>query len=324
MQHELRFASFNLCNLALPGVKCYEDAPAYSAEEYEAKVSWIAEQLDRLDADVIGLQEVFSLQAAHDVLAKTANYRGAALAGFEPESAEPPAPKVALISRIPLAVEPVQYTHFPHDMRVGLPFSSSTVNQFSRAVLHAQVVASNETNIHVFVCHLKSKRPDFGSDAPSVDPDLADIGALRSLFRRGAEALAIRRLLTECMRTHGAPVVVLGDFNDNAGAVSTRLVMGGSDHDKPAFATRLFDSYRIQSSRDPLRDVGYTHIHDGSFETVDHILVSGHFNPACSTAIGNVESVIYLNDHVAFGSPATTDHGLVMARLRMFGPDPAE
>ena len=63
MQQELRFATFNVCNLALPGVKYYEDQIPYSSEEYDAKISWIAQQLDRLDADVIGLQEIFS-QAA--------------------------------------------------------------------------------------------------------------------------------------------------------------------------------------------------------------------------------------------------------------------
>ena len=55
MQQELRFATFNVCNLALPGMKYYEDQIPYSAEEYDAKISWIAQQLDRLDADVLSL-----------------------------------------------------------------------------------------------------------------------------------------------------------------------------------------------------------------------------------------------------------------------------
>ena len=60
MQQELRFATFNVCNLALPGMKYYDDQEPCTAAEYEAKTTWIAQQIDRLDADVIGFQEIFS------------------------------------------------------------------------------------------------------------------------------------------------------------------------------------------------------------------------------------------------------------------------
>jgi hypothetical protein len=100
MQQELRFATFNVCNLALPGVKFYEDQIPYSSDEYEVKITWIAQQLDRLDADVIGLQEIFSQAALKDVLARSDKYRDAHLVGFDPEtSADHLTPSVALISR---------------------------------------------------------------------------------------------------------------------------------------------------------------------------------------------------------------------------------
>jgi len=38
---------FNVCNLALPGMKFYEDQIPYSSEDYDVKITWIAEQLDR-------------------------------------------------------------------------------------------------------------------------------------------------------------------------------------------------------------------------------------------------------------------------------------
>ena len=103
MQQELRFATFNVCNLALPGMKYYEDQIPYSVEEYDAKISWIAQQLDRLDADVIGLQDIFSQSALKDVLAKTQKYRDAHHIGFDPDpQADHLTPSVALISRLPV------------------------------------------------------------------------------------------------------------------------------------------------------------------------------------------------------------------------------
>jgi predicted extracellular nuclease len=60
MQQEIRFATFNVFNLAPPGVKLYDNLLPSTPEEYEAKIDWTARQIDLLDADVIGFQEIFS------------------------------------------------------------------------------------------------------------------------------------------------------------------------------------------------------------------------------------------------------------------------
>jgi predicted extracellular nuclease len=140
---------------------------------------------------------------------------------------------------------------------------------------------------------------------------------LRSMVRRGAEALGLRYLLTDFAGGRRLPMMVMGDFNDVADAVPTQMVLGGgrgpNGHDE-----RMFECYRLQSRRDPLRDVGYTHVHDGNFETIDHVLVSEEFHPASPHALGEVLDVAYLNDHVIFRAPDTSDHGAVLVRVRLF------
>jgi endonuclease/exonuclease/phosphatase family metal-dependent hydrolase len=59
-------------------------------------------------------------------------------------------------------------------------------------------------------------------------------------------------------------------------------------------------------------------VHDGNFETIDHVLVSEEFHPASKHALGEVLDVAYLNDHVIFRAPETSDHGAVLVRLRLF------
>ena len=71
MQQEIRFATFNVCNLAPPGVKLYDNLLPTTPEEYEAKLNWTAHQADLLDADVIGFQEIFSQATLKEVLART-------------------------------------------------------------------------------------------------------------------------------------------------------------------------------------------------------------------------------------------------------------
>jgi predicted extracellular nuclease len=320
MQQELRFATFNVCNLALPGVKFYDDVLPYTVEEYEAKTTWLAAQIDRLDADVIGFQEIFSLQALKDVLAKTRNYRQAIQVGND--SAAPPAkltPGLALVSRLPLAGSTVSHAEFPRQLSVPLPDGGSVSNRFMRPVLHAQVAVSSELAIHVFVVHLKSKRPDFHEGELEVDSSQFGLATLRSLIRRGAEALGLRYLLTDVAKGDRIPMVVLGDFNDVSDSVSSQLVMGNGRSPVQVFDERLFDSYRIQTRRDPLRNLGYSSRHDNRYETIDHILVTEDFNPASRYAIGEVLEVLYLNDHLTLLPPQASDHGQVMARIRLYG-----
>lgn len=319
MQQEIRFASFNVCNLAPPGLTFYDNLPPYSPQEYEAKVGWLARQLDELDADVIGFQEIFSQAALKEVLARTEKYRHAHHAGFDPDPAVLPlTPSVALVSRLPLAAAPTAFSQLPADLVARLPHAQDVLTRFTRPLLHVQVRVSDHLTINVLVVHLKSKRPDYHHDEDESDPDLFGLASLRSLYRRGTEALGLRQLVNGFMNEDGpAPLVVMGDFNDIADAVTTQLVMGIGRFDEDNYSQRLFDSNRIQLARNFSRDVGYTHLHDGIFNTIDHVLVSKEFHPDCNDAIGAVEEVLYLNDHILLRPAQASDHGIVLVRLSL-------
>ena len=317
MPHEIRFATFNVLNLALPGLRFYDGIEPYTPEQYEAKVAWLARSLDRLDADVVALQEVFCQQAVTDVLARTRRYANAQHIGFEPEPGKL-TPSVALISRLPLAGPSVKHMVFPRGLSVPLPDVEPGMSRFTRPVLQVPVLLAPELALNVFVVHLKSKRPDYRNGDSENDPGSISAAVLRSMIRRGAEALGLRYLLSDFSAGRRLPLMVMGDFNDVADAVPTQLVLGSgrclNGHDE-----RLFECYRLQSRRDPLRDVGFTHVHDGNFETIDHVLVSEEFNPASPHTLGEVLEVAYLNDHVTLRSPDASDHGAVLVRIRMSG-----
>ncbi|MES2161738.1 MAG: endonuclease/exonuclease/phosphatase family protein [Pseudomonadota bacterium] len=324
MQQEIRFATFNVCNLSQPGAKLYDNLPPLTPAEYEAKVLWTAQQLDQLDADVIGLQEIFSLAALRDVLAHSARYRDATLAGFDaaPDPATGAArlvPQVALISRLPLAAPAAEYRAFPDG--VALPAGSRDAGTFARAPLHAQVLLPDQRIVDVIVIHLKSKRPDYSSGDDYADPMQYAQANLRSLIRRGTEAVALRALLSQLESSARRPRVVLGDFNDTADAVTTAIVMGSGAAGLPGeeLSGRMFDCNQIQLGRDSLRQVGYTNIHEGHYMTIDHVLVSEEFNPASRYAVGEVLEVTYLNDHLLQDKPEASDHGQVLVRLRLYG-----
>lgn len=320
MQQEIRFATFNVCNLALPGEKFYEDQEPYSTDDYEAKTSWIAAQIDKLDADVIAFQEIFSQRALHDVLFKSQKYRQAQHVGFDVAPRSPPSPGLALVSRLPIAPGARTIAALPDGLSVPLPGVPEPLTRFTRPVLHARVVLPQGTSVDVFVCHLKSKRPDYRNDQGEINHGEFGIASLRSLIRRSTDALGLRLLVSDCIAQARGAVIALGDFNDCADAVSTQLIMGNKNGPDDLLMDRLFDSYRIQSSRGSLRDVGYTHVHEDKYETVDHVLVSSHFHPQSTSALGEVLEVIYMNDHLAIKCPGASDHGLVLVRIGLHAP----
>ena len=320
MQQEIRFATFNAFNLAPAGAKLYDNLLPYTEQEFEAKIDWTARQIDLLDADVIGFQEIFSQAALKLALSRTRNYRDAFHVGFDLEAGAVPAgaerltPGVALVSRLPLAEPGVAHALFPAG--IAMPPGSRDADRFARPVVHAQVIVAPDVTVDVVVVHLKSKRPDYRTGDTGDDPQLYALACLRSLIRRGTEAVALRVLLSNLGRNDQRaprPRVVLGDFNDVADAVTTGIVLGSSGS-----ADRLFDAYQLQRRQDHLRHVGFSSLHDGHYTTIDHILVSEQFNAALPNAIGEVVDVVYLNDHLVLELPPASDHGQVLARIRLF------
>jgi endonuclease/exonuclease/phosphatase family metal-dependent hydrolase len=309
MQQEIRFATFNVCNLAPPGAKLYDNLAPSTPEEYEAKLNWTARQIDLLDADVIGFQEIFSQSTLKEVLSRTRHYRDAFHVGFDPDpAAERLTPSLALVSRLPLAEPGVLHATFPQG--VAMPAGTRDPDRYARGVVHACVAASPDCLIDVLVVHLKSKRPDYRSGDSGDDPQLYALACLRSLLRRGTEAVALRVLLSNMARERKRPRVVLGDFNDVAEAVTTSIVLGAG----APLGDRMFDAFQLQ----PVRAANFSTVHDGVVSTIDHILLSEEFNPALPTAIGEVLEVAYLNDHLVLALPEASDHGQVIARIRLF------
>ncbi len=313
MQQEIRFATFNVCNLAPAGAKLYDNLLPSTPEEYEAKLAWTAHQIDLLGADVIGFQEIFSQDTLRAVLARTVHYRDAIHVGFDPDpGADKYTPSVALVTRLPLAGPATAYAHFPEG--VAMPPGSRDPERFSRPVIHAPIAVSPDCTVDVLVVHLKSKRPDYRNGDSSDDPLLYAQASLRSLIRRGTEAVALRVLLSNLAKTARRARVVLGDFNDVADAVTTSIVLGNGT----PLAERMFDACQLQKKHDHLHHVGFSQLHEGQYSTIDHILVSEQFNAALPNAIGEVVDVIYLNDHLVLELPEASDHGQVLARIRLF------
>ncbi|UUX97443.1 endonuclease/exonuclease/phosphatase family protein [Aquabacterium sp. J223] len=328
----LSIATFNLLNLNEPGLPLYT-RPGWSEAALQRKVDWTAGQLALLDADVVGLQELWHDSALQRVLAQgDLAQRYDALVPADAKGKRIVC--AALVRKGLLAGTPEWIADFPTGFRLQsggddpqTPGIRVTIKGFSRPVLRLAIrPRQDEAEVQVYVCHLKSKAPTqvgreawFKADRDTYAPHAEALGAAISTVRRTAEAAALRWLLTERMKGNDAPVIVIGDINDgqssNTGNILTGqpiyLVgdsLGGRD-------AALYTTQTLQEYRDT-RDVYYTHVHQGLRESLDHILVSEQFYDHSRKRRWLFDGLVINNDHLNFEDHerhGTNDHGIVRA-----------
>jgi uncharacterized protein YegP (UPF0339 family)/endonuclease/exonuclease/phosphatase family metal-dependent hydrolase len=344
----IKIATFNVRNLIQPGVRFY-GRNRYSQGAYDRKIEWLADQLVRMDADVVGFQEVFDEASINDLLgryhellttrvSRTQARRRRYVDSWHLPNADAtdtnPLPGLALFSRTPilerfsqqdLTDEPIEI-----DPSMGLAYS---LNKLSRPQMAARLDLGQGVDGWVFNAHLKSKRPLFRPGSQANDPEQFQFleraqASFRSLALRAGEALALRRAVLQRVAGSDVPVIVLGDLNDEIGAVTTEMVAGEmpfrgwSRETKERFwDVELYSAVRSHLRRSEEASI-YTHIFNSHYSTLDHVLVSQEFFFRNPGRIGDVNFVQVFNDHLTdnnvSGAPSigdASDHGQVAVRL---------
>ena len=325
-------ATANLLNFANPNRIYYENAPAYSDNEYQHKLRGITDLLAKAHADIIAVQEVWDSHALEAL---------AVALGFEPEHVVIPlasndkaspytqgkgaqqTPAVGLITRFEQLestlleqVEPKAVIDIPD---IGL------YQRFNRPPLVLRVNAFGQP-ITIVTAHLKSKRAFFLRDENGQlledmdDPNIRVRAKLRSLCMRAAEAASIRMSIIQRLHHTREPLILLGDMNDVTGSVTTQLMSetGEVNYDKSMRDVALFDAARIQARYGWMKDVAYTHIYQGMPEVIDQLFVSEEFLPDSKFSLGQVERVDYFNDHLKWDyADRVIDHGIIRAKIKL-------
>lgn len=341
-------ATFNVKNLASPGISVY--GKIYTETEYRQKLGWLANQLLAMDADIVCLQEVFDEAALNDLNAtytalrdaQPGSARSARLdhydnsAFFENTASVPPGPKpgLALLSRRTVresfTVQDISNDPIEVSKDAGLEYR---LTELSRPLMVARVDLGKGIDGWIFNSHLKSKRPKFPAGSQAREEENALFyeraeGSFRSLALRSGEALALRREILKKSQNSETPVIVVGDLNDEIGAVTTEIVAGEQpwrrlkpDVKRLFWDVELYSAVRTHQRRTEHSSM-YTHIYNGHYGTIDHILISQEFYYRNRDRIGDIEFVRAFNDHLTDdsldGAPSigsATDHGQLVVRL---------
>lgn len=267
----MRIATWNVENLFLPGT---EGGPR-SVAAFDAKADALAATIERMNPDILAVQEVGDRAALDQVLERVGGTWHTQLATPDRRGIG-----VAIAARTPLS-EVREVTEFPAGIAaIQVDDTDARAHQLGRAGLHA-VVDTDLGAVHVLTCHLKSKLLTFpgGRFSPRDEHERTRFAAY-ALFRRTAEAAAIREAATAILTDGGeyTQLVVCGDLNDTTDAQTTQILSGppGSEigttgYDRPDTG----DRQRLWNlaARIPAEQ-RFSRIYRGRGELIDHILVS--------------------------------------------------
>jgi endonuclease/exonuclease/phosphatase family metal-dependent hydrolase len=260
----LTIATWNLENLFLPG----SDSGPPDQATYDRKLRSLAELIDRIDPDVLAVQEVGDEQAFEDLLSRLA---GEWQARLSPD-ADDRGIRVGFLSK--LAFEDLERIRaFPAGTDpVRLEDDGTTTTQMGRGALRVRVAG-----IDLITAHLKSKLLTFAGRFQPRDEDQRARYAGYALGLRAQEAITLRHHATALLK-EGRTVVVLGDLNDEPQAATTQILLGppGSEFKTGGFDTPdKGDAQRLWNLA-PMLPEGraFSRIFSGRRELIDHILVS--------------------------------------------------
>ena len=277
----LKIATYNVENLfdlSPTGYKYKEYKPntksLWNKKNYKIKLQNIAKVIKDIDADIIALQEVSSLQALKD-LRYTLKQKGVYYPYFKIADKKPTAIKVAILSKIPFI--------YAKELQVTSSYKYRNILEVKFRI--------NSAELYMFVNHWKSK-----AGAESMR-----IVSAKKLIRRVKEI------------GHDKNIIVLGDFNsdyeeykifkrkrkhnDTNGKTGINHVLKTINQQTVAKSTTYKKGSFYNLWYDTKKENRYTYIFRGKKEALDNIIIS-------QTLLQKRNSLTYIHNSISnFNKP---------------------
>lgn len=244
----LRLGTFNLFQYIAPPYSYYVKRDKFAPDEFKQKKTWIKEQLLKMDAQIIGFQEVFS----HDDLEALCRE-----CGYEYYT-KVDTPKhhenndkilvtttVALASKYPILNTQTVKLHVP----VLKKHNFEGHFKFSRKPIKATIELPNKEQLIVYVCHLKSNRLNefeyiFNESHSFEEKQKTIQKALKENY-----SPALKQRLCEAsslffnIQKQKGPSVLMCDLNDKEFSMSIEAMCNEAYHKSNKKGQLLFDAY---------------------------------------------------------------------------------
>ncbi|WP_070967706.1 endonuclease/exonuclease/phosphatase family protein [Vibrio sonorensis] len=286
---KLTFASANLFNFVAPPNAFYDFENIYEQDVWQEKCEWTKKALIKLGADIIGVQEVFSIEECKSLFQQLGyEYFACVDTPNIEQDYIYSKPVVALASKYPLTF--VKCVAKPIEIE---SLYQASLPEFSRKPLHAIVTVPEVGEVAVYVCHLKSQRA-----SESQDPEQSSmlVGRWLSAQQRAWEAVMLRLYMEREYRDHPIPTVLMGDVNQTLESDITGLLI--EDADSQGMGLGLKDSWWQLSDQDSGCVRRATHYHFAIGNVLDYILVSQEFHLDSQYSLADLVEYKTLDEHL--------------------------
>jgi len=341
---QLTIATFNLFNFLEPPNAYYEFERIYSAPQWQKKQRWISDYLTEYQPDIIGFQEVFSVDSLQALVA------AAGYPYFEvvdkPEVIDDfiyRKPVVAIAARYPI----VEINSVLPNSELAQTLGLNADFSFSRKVLRATIDAPHIGPCDCYVVHFKSKRSmiELEQQANNLSPEKTIIESLKaqvaggwgSTIQRGSEAALLMVEMIARREQKNYPMVLMGDFNNTlTDGVLSHLLTNNLRFVSRIDSDAYLAKYCLQDSWDlfntALINEGFTdntttsertptHYFAGSGSVLDYILLSCEFDASYHDSLYQVSDYHTYDRHLINPSfdrdGESTDHGIVLVTLTL-------
>ncbi len=219
---QLKIATFNLFNYLEPPNAFYEFEKIYTVEQWAKKQRWIVDYLTEYQPDVIGFQEVFSIESLK-ALVQQQGYAYFAVVD-EPQVIDDfiyKRPVVAIAAKYPI----VEVASVKHDPELANTLGLTEDFSFSRKVLRATITLPHIGNSDCYVVHFKSKRSmlevDERNNQLTAEKNIIETlkasvaGGWAATVQRGSEATLLMMEMISRREATQQPMLLMGDFNND-------------------------------------------------------------------------------------------------------------
>ena len=350
-QTQIKVATFNLFNYLAPPDAFYDFDRIYSAEQWQKKENWIASYLQKHQPDIIGFQEVFSIEAL-EILVKKQGYEYFAVVD-KPTVIDDfihRDPVVALASKFPIT----EVAAVSVDKELAVQLGLTETFNFSRQVVRATVELPHLGLCDCYVVHFKSKRASWQGEVDKLSSLEGNVlsqfkaqvaGGWASSIQRGSEATLLMMQMIERRAKKGNAMMLMGDFNNPLkDGILAHLVTPNMLFNNDQNQQRLVKFYTLRDAwdlyeanhqankqmtgdanqeveADKLLIRGATHYFGQSSSVLDYILLSSEFDAAEQSSYFEVSDYINTDKHLINPSfdvdGESTDHAVVSINLTL-------
>lgn len=331
---KIRIGTFNLFQFVEPPFSWYTKKEKFTDKEWEEKTAWIKKQIQVMNCDIIGFQEVFSKNALKELLLEL---------GFKYFKTIDKAKIDKKNDLIYISTTVALASKFPIKNLKKVETDFSTLKKhniegffrFAREPIKATIILPNQKEINFYVCHLKSNRENEFEYIFTKTDKLEDKLKKVEVALKNNYSLSLKQRLCEAsslysdIKTNRNPSILVCDLNDKEFSLTIDALTNKKYHEenlkKDDFL--LLDAYHLHKIKvinphPEFKGVKRTptSYFAGKGNVLDYIFVSKHFNKNNKFHIGKITSYEIFDEHLQKnqnGSLLKSDHAQIVCEIEI-------